>query len=245
MNRAAPPVVDEWPVIDGLRIEPIDPAAADALLAPLTTPTDTEWPAPDSAGPVWWLHVEQPGGYLVGRFHDGHWTLAAPDGTALPCIDTAWEQIRIFQPDHEIILVADGNPVRGIRRVRIPSPESPTSYRMRELVLEHQPPTTRPGTVFPVIVDPDTGLSFVAPEPRTGESTVQMQVREHFTADPLTGAVRVAVVCWDHYSGGISEQILTAHTAAVSAAAKPGPNSPNEHSTSPAQKPRRWFRRNR
>ncbi|AUM20268.1 hypothetical protein [Rhodococcus ruber] len=213
-----PSDTDGGPVIDGLRLDPLPTDTQSALLASLSGTGDRSWPAPGAA-PVWWARIDQPNGYLVGRFQDGAWTLAGPDGHRVHGVDGPWDQIRVFQPGEEILLAHRTGRVRGVRRLRTPSPQSATSPHHRFLLVERSGAAAAPGAVFPVNRDAVTGLTAVIPEPRSGTSPLTMVVREHFTADPHSGAVRVAAVCWDRYSGGVSDPLLTEHAASLVPAA--------------------------
>lgn len=215
--------IDEQ-VIDGLHIEPVPDDERAGLLESLTGAAGRAWP-PSSCAPVWWVHIEQPNGYVVGRFHDGTWTLAGPDGRRIARLDGPWNQIRVFQPGHELIVFHHAGRTHGSRRLRTsPTGRASTGPRERTLMIERTAAPPGPDTVFPVIRDPLTQLTAVIPEPRAGTVPVTMRVREHFTADPHSGAVRVAAVCWDRYEGGVSDPILAAH------ATTPPPATPSRRS---------------
>lgn len=194
------------PIIDGLDTTPLTPGEIADLVGSMST-AGAGW-APAEAGPVWWLYAELGYGYLVGRHVDGVWMLAGPDGHAVSALNPSWNQIRVFQPGSELILYREGDRVAGARRTLTDTTEAAGQPNTRTLRIERAAAALRTPAVFPVVRDPSTGLTAVIPEPRRGRTPVTLTVREHFSRDEDTGAIRVAAVCWDRYRGGESDALV-------------------------------------
>jgi hypothetical protein len=195
------------PPIDGLDIAPLTPGEIADLIDSMSA-GGARW-SPDDAGPVWWLHAELCYGYLVGRHIDGGWTLAGPDGRAVNALDPSWTQIRVFQPGRELILYRDRDRIAGTCRALTDSATAAGQPNTRTLRIDRTAAAFRSPAVFPVVRDPSTGLTTVIPEPRRGRTPIALVVREHFSRDLDTGAIRVAAVCWDRYRNGESDALIS------------------------------------
>ncbi|MDV6305349.1 hypothetical protein R3P93_22520 [Rhodococcus cerastii] len=194
------------PPIDGLDTAPLTPGEIADLIDSLSA-GGAGW-SPEDTGPVWWLHAELGYGYLVGRHIAGGWTLAGPDGRAVNALDPSWIQIRVFRPGRELILYRDRDHIAGTSRVLTDTASAAGQPNTRTLRIERTAAALRTPAVFPVVRDPATGLTAVIPEPRRGTMPVALVVREHFSRDQDTGAIRVAAVCWDRYRGGASDALI-------------------------------------
>jgi len=196
------------PTITGLRLTTV---ARDQVLTALTTgaaptPPDTDNIDGAGAAPTWWMIAERPGdGYTVGRLAPGDsWHFADTFGAPARFDPSTFMHLRIFTSGTECLVVGVDTP--AVWRTAITTePNTPTTPRIRRVLLEQ---SNRPSVAaYPqnspavtVIVDPATGRRTVVPEPRSSTAPLTLTIREHFAADPRTGAVRVAAVCFDHYT---------------------------------------------
>lgn len=181
----------------------LDPAETRALLDAVTAADaggDGGWTPPTFGhGDTWWLLAEQSDGYAVARYDDASWRTArtvtrqvvafAPDRVA---------ELRVFRPGAELLAHPDGRGgLRAVWRLHtdddVAVPLRPRVGRAVQLAVPGGRAEVREG--FTVLHRPD-GTSTVVP---FAHERPALAVREHFDADPLTGAVRVAVTCLDGY----------------------------------------------
>lgn len=188
-------------IIVGLDVDEVN---ATDILAQLSTEPASWTPDPDIAS--WWLYAAGDAGYLVGLNAPdtgGRWAITDGAGTTQPTVTAEqFTEIRIFTPGHEILVTRDVDTawVAHRRRATDAPPATPCSPRTRTYLLgrraQHQPI----GAFATRIVDAATGTTTVIPIAADRATDTEVSTVEYFAADPASGAVRVAAVCWQQYT---------------------------------------------
>ncbi|WFG44165.1 hypothetical protein [Pseudonocardia alni] len=174
-------------------------ALLDAVAAADTGGDGTWTPPAFGHGDTWWLLAEQSDGYTVARHDGASWrTARAVARQVVAFTPDRLAELRVFRPGAEMLVHPDGRGgLRAVWRLHtdgdVAAPLRPRVGRAVQLAAPGGRSDVRDG--FTVLHRPD-GTGTVVP---FAHERPALSVREHFDADPITGAVRVAVTCLDGY----------------------------------------------
>jgi hypothetical protein len=191
-----------------LSLAQASPAAIEALIGALIAADrghDTSWADPDSEPEsLWWASVEQSDGYTVARCDAGRWRTGRAHSSDLAAFAPEnLLEMRVFRPGTELCCFRDGNgSVRGVwRRLDNGPVAGPLRMRRRTLRLTWGDHDSAGGdTGFTTLRRPDGTRTVVPVGGALGVPA--LRVRQHYTKDATTGAVRAAVTCYDAYIHG-------------------------------------------